>query len=157
MSLNDDIILVISEPLLSRGYEVIKIDISYSNRLAINVFIDRLDALSVSVTDCSNASKLISALLDVENIINNSYVLNVSSPGAKRPLTKPEHFSRFVGSVVVVELFQPISGRKKFTGTISAVKSFQNMSHILLYLEAEQKTVELPFCDIKKANLRAGN
>lgn len=120
----------------------------------VEVLIERLDEVTITVSDCTKASRVVSALLDVENVINSSYRLNVSSPGIERPLTKLEHFARFIGRCAVIEVLSPISDRKKFTGTIVAVKEGESMPNILLCLKTEQKTIELPFSNIKKARLK---
>ncbi|MDR1032052.1 MAG: ribosome maturation factor RimP [Holosporales bacterium] len=144
-----------SGSLQSRGYDIVDVVVSGSKiNPTVEVLIERLDEVTITVSDCTKASRVVSALLDVENVINSSYRLNVSSPGIERPLTKLEHFARFIGRCAVIEVLSPISDRKKFTGTIVAVKEGESMPNILLCLKTEQKTIELPFSNIKKARLK---
>ncbi|MDR1365713.1 MAG: ribosome maturation factor RimP [Holosporales bacterium] len=155
MSIAEKIQSIVGESLRSRGYGIVDIVVS-GGRInpTVEVLIERLDGAAITVSDCTGASRVVSALLDVENVIDNSYRLNVSSPGIERPLTKLEHFARFIGKCAVVEVASSVSDRKKFTGTIVAVKEDESMPNILLHLKIGQKTIELPFSDIKKARLK---
>jgi len=73
----------------------------------------------------------------------------VSSPGLDRPLTKPEHFERYVGHEVKVRTADPVEGRRNFAGTIERT----NGTGFLLKL-SEDAEVKLPFDSIARANLK---
>ncbi|MBS3908944.1 MAG: ribosome maturation factor RimP [Actinobacteria bacterium] len=73
---------------------------------------------AVGIDDLATASKDIGRLLDETGLIERKFTLEVSSPGIERPLTKPEHFIRFVGSKVSVKTEQAIDKRKNFTGRL---------------------------------------
>jgi ribosome maturation factor RimP len=75
----------------------------------------------VTLEDCERVSRQVSSVLDVEDPIPGEYSLEVSSPGLDRPLTRTEHYRRYVGSAVQVRLRTPIEGRRKLTATIEAV------------------------------------
>ena len=80
----------------------------------------------VSLDDCENVSRKVSALLDQLDPIKGEYRLQVSSPGVERKLKKPQHFIRYIGHKVEVKLFAPLSpevNRKKFTGKLLDYKS----------------------------------
>ena len=72
----------------------------------------------VSVDQCEAVSRPLSDALDVADPIEGSYVLEVSSAGADRPLKKPEHFAAFLGHEVEVRLYRPVEGRKEFHGVL---------------------------------------
>ena len=72
----------------------------------------------VDIIDCENVSRVVSDLLDEADPIEGSYVLEVSSAGADRPLKKPAHFRQFLGSEVDVRLYRPLDGRKEYTGIL---------------------------------------
>lgn len=72
----------------------------------------------VSVDQCEAVSRPLSDALDVADPIEGSYVLEVSSAGADRPLKKPEHFQAFLGHEVEVRLYRPLEGRKEFHGAL---------------------------------------
>lgn len=72
----------------------------------------------VNVDQCEAVSRPLSDALDVADPIEGSYVLEVSSAGADRPLKKPEHFQAFLGHEVEVRLYRPVDGRKEFHGVL---------------------------------------
>lgn len=72
----------------------------------------------VNVDQCEAVSRPLSDALDVADPIEGSYVLEVSSAGADRPLKKPEHFQAFLGHEVEVRLYRPVEGRKEFHGVL---------------------------------------
>ena len=76
----------------------------------------------MTVEDCAQVSRHISAILDVEDPITTAYNLEVSSPGIDRPLNKAEEFSRYIGHEVQIEMEWPVDGRKRFRGQILEVK-----------------------------------
>lgn len=71
----------------------------------VDISIDRLDFAPVSIDDCSKASQIISALLDVEDPIDSRYLLNISSPGENRPIRNPQaDLQKFCGQKISVEM-----------------------------------------------------
>ena len=82
----------------------------------IRVYIDHGDG--VTVDDCARVSHRVNGLLDVEDPIPGEYDLEVSSPGADRPLFFEGDFARFAGAGVEVTLRRPIAERRRFTGTL---------------------------------------
>lgn len=101
----------------------------------------------IDVDDCALVSREVAALLDVEDPITQPYRLEVSSPGLDRPLTKPLHYRRFIGSQVRVQLIAPQQGRKRFTGLIQAVGEDG------VTLQTEAGEVELAFAAVERARL----
>ncbi len=106
------------DPTIKRlGYELSDLEVKLGAKSGvIRVFIDHPDG--VGIDDCEKVSHAVSALLDVENPAPGHYDLEVSSPGFNRKLTKVEHFQRFAGEIVKVEMRFPIAGRKRFHGTL---------------------------------------
>lgn len=84
---------------------------------ALQIFAERRDG-GMDVEDCGTLSRRISPLLDTEDPIAEHYVLQVSSPGIDRPLTREGDFGKWVGHEVKVELGTPVDGRKRFHGFI---------------------------------------
>jgi ribosome maturation factor RimP len=92
------------------GYELVKFETFFSGRRRLlRVFIDRSDAIAIE--DCVRVTKALGLVLDGFEALPGPYNLEVSSPGDNRPLTKPEHFRRFVGSRARVE-FREADGKK---------------------------------------------
>ena len=82
----------------------------------LRVYIDKPEG--VSINDCEAVSRPLSDALDEADPIEGSYVLEVSSAGADRPLKKPEHFARFIGAEVEVRLYRALDGHKEYVGTL---------------------------------------
>lgn len=85
----------------------------------LRIFIDKEGG--VMLDDCSNVSRQVGALLDVEDIIQVHYTLEVSSTGIDKPLMSLEHYRQYLGEMVKIRLKWPIDARRNFTGIISAV------------------------------------
>ena len=84
----------------------------------LRIYIDKEGG--VSINDCEAVSRPLSDALDEVDPIEGSYMLEVSSAGADRPLKKPAHFAQFMGAEVEVRLYRPVDGRKDHVGTLSA-------------------------------------
>jgi ribosome maturation factor RimP len=117
--------------------------------------------VGVTHEDCANLSREVGTILDVEDVMpGGSYVLEVSSPGLDRKLSRPAEFERFVGSRVKLTTREPINGNRHFDGQL---ESFQNGRLMLAPVAAvkkkkqaavtESEKVEIEFSNIEKANL----
>ncbi len=127
------------------GFELVAVEMAGSGRnTTVRVYID--GPQGVSVDNCADVSRQLSAILDVEDPIGDSYTLEVSSPGFDRPLRKPEHFRKVIGERVKVTL-HPVGGRRRFTGILKAVHPDR------VVLEVDGALHELAFSDIEKARL----
>ncbi|MDR1640512.1 MAG: ribosome maturation factor RimP [Clostridiales bacterium] len=85
----------------------------------LRIFIDKVGG--VSINDCEAASRRIEKVLDEKDPIEQSYTLEVSSPGIDRPLKKDADFERHKGSLVDVRLYKPIEKTKEFRGTLEGL------------------------------------
>ena len=140
-------LIALIEPLVGRlGYELVELECGTGHgRGTLRVFIDA--AAGIGVDDCERVSREISALLDVEDPIAGAYTLEVSSPGFDRVLRTREHFGRFVGSRVFVELKEPRAGRRRYTGQLLAVDEAG------IALAVDRERVAVAFAEIGKARL----
>ena len=82
----------------------------------LRYFIDKPEG--VNITDCENFSRAVDKLLDEADPIEQSYILEVSSPGVERELRSEEHFARYMGHRARVNLIRPIEGVKEITGEL---------------------------------------
>jgi ribosome maturation factor RimP len=99
------------------GFECVGVEYQAAGgRNTLCVYIDSEEGITVD--DCETVSRQVGAVLDVEDVIRGHYTLEVSSPGLDRVLRKPEHFRRFAGNRIRLQLEAPIEGRKRFTGTL---------------------------------------
>ena len=135
------------EPILDEmGFELVDVlYLSKHGRWVLRITIDSDGG--VTINDCARVSGEISDLLDVKEIIEHEYVLEVSSPGLNRTLKKERDFIRAIGKKIKVRMAIPVNGQRNFTGHLN---DFQNST---LYVEGERGMVELPWQEIEKANL----
>ena len=101
----------------------------------------------MTVDDCAEVSQLVSALLDVEDPLPGSYMLEVTSPGIDRPLVRPEDYDRFAGFEAKIETAQPVAGRRRFRGRVRG----RDGANVLI--ECEDGPATVPFTDIRRATL----
>jgi ribosome maturation factor RimP len=101
----------------------------------------------ISLDDCERVSKQVSAILDAEDPIPGHYTLEVSSPGLDRVLRTPEHFRRFAGNRIKLQLEAPIEGRKRFTGKLLEAQDDG------IALEVDGVRREFGYAQIHKARL----
>lgn len=128
------------------GYECVGIEYNPHPRHGLlRVYID--SEAGIQLEDCSKVSHQISGVLDVEDPIQGNYRLEISSPGADRPLFKIADFQRFEGRLVTVNLFRSVAQRKKITGTILGVEDDT------IQLEEDGQVFTVPLQAISKARL----
>lgn len=137
------------EPLLHEiGFEMVDIEFQFERgRWILRVFIDKEGG--VTVDDCADVSRELGDLIEAENIIDYSYVLEISSPGLNRPLRKESDFMRSIGKMVRLKMSGPITRRRNFTGRLANVRE----GMISLVVD-DNNLVELPLKEIDKARLK---
>ena len=143
----DDIAPIIEPSLEAMGYRLVRVAFLGAKRATLQIMAERIDDVPMTVDDCTDISRSVSALLDVADPIAGAYMLEVSSPGIDRPLTRPEDYDRFAGFEAKVELGRPLDGRKRFKGRILG----RTQDHVRMV--AEHGEVSLPLADIAKAKL----
>ncbi|MFC7061172.1 ribosome maturation factor RimP [Halobacillus seohaensis] len=115
----------------------------------LRVFIDKQGG--VDIEECGQVSEQLSEKLDETDPVDAAYFLEVSSPGAERPLKTQADFNKYVGEHIFVKLYEPIKGEKEFEGTL---QSFEDeTATIEIRIKAQKKQIEVPFNKIAKANL----
>ncbi len=146
-----DRVRTLLEPIVARdGFELVEVEWLREGRSwVLRLYVDRPGG--VTVDHCQELSRTIEPVLDVEELIEPSYSLEVSSPGLERPLRKPEHFQRFSGERAQVKTFGPLdtgSGpRKSWTGTL---RGFQDGA---VAIEVDGQVHRIPLDKIAKAHL----
>ena len=105
------------------GFSLVRV--LYSGRQAgrnqLQIMAEPKEERDMTVEDCQMISRHVSALLDVEDPISGSYVLEVSSPGIDRPLTRLTDYERFQGELVKITLRLMQDGRRRFNGRLGGV------------------------------------
>ena|SRR5687767_4086516 len=129
------------------GMEIVLVEVKGGGqRSIVRIFIDQPGG--VSLADCERFSKRFSVALDVEDWIELSYVLEVSSPGLDRPLVKEQDFARFSGKNVKVRLRAVLEGQRTYKGKLLGISDGRIGLEI-----TPGRQVEIALKDIEKANL----
>ena len=135
------------EPILDQmGFELVDVEyLSEYGRWVLRLYIDKDGG--VTIDECAIVSGEMGGVIDVKDIIEHEYVLEVSSPGLNRPLKQERDFIRAIGKKIKVRTLAPLQGRRNFTGDL---KNFQDG---ILHLEMGGKMVALSWTEVGKANL----
>ena len=151
----------------SEGLEVVDVEWKIGKQRFLRVYIDRVppakpaEAIEgeeapspypkVSHADCERVSQQLSVILDVEELIPGpGYVLEISSPGMDRALTKAADFERFTGRLAKISTSEPIGEAKFFEGRL---RGFADGNVRMELKGKDARTVEIPLGAIRKANL----
>ena len=130
----------------SANVEVVDVEWKIGKQRFLRVYIDKPNGISHS--DCRAVSEQLSVLLDVEDLVPGPrYVLEVSSPGLDRKLTKPGEFERFAGRLARISTTTPIENESFFEGRLVGCAEGQ------VKIEVKGRMIELPLAGIRKANL----
>jgi ribosome maturation factor RimP len=148
LDLEERISAVVTPSLEAMGYELVRVLLQGRQSLTLQVMAERSDRRPMSVDDCADISRALSALLDVEDPIAGAYTLEVSSPGIDRPLTRPQDYERFAGFEAKVETLQPEEGRKRFRGKLLGLDE-QRRARLIV----ETGEIAIPLANIKSAKL----
>ncbi len=142
---------LIGPSLAAMGYHIVRIHFSGGQRPVLQIMAERSDIEGVqcgmTVEDCAEISRTVSALLDVEDPLPGPYTLEVSSPGIDRPLVRKRDFERFAGFEARIEVVAPIDGRRRFKGKLLGVAGDA------VRLAVDDREVNLPIADIANAKL----
>lgn len=136
------------EPVIqSMGYELVGIEFQGSTQHGtLRVYIDHENGIGVD--DCVAISHQISAILDVEEPIQQAYDLEVSSPGINRPLFKAQDYEQYLGHSAKIKMAVPLNGRRNFRGVLQGVIDSRSVQIMI-----DNEGYDLPISDIAKANL----
>ena len=132
------------------GFEVVRIRLMGGMAKTLQIMVERPDG-GIEVDECALISTAISAVLDVEDPLEDAYALEVSSPGIDRPLTRLKDFETWEGYEARLETTEVIDGRRRFKGVLAGIEG----DEVLINLEegAETLTVGLNFDWLSDAKL----
>lgn len=136
------------EPILSANhFELYDVEyVKEGGNWFLRAYIDKENGITVD--DCELVSRALSDLLDKEDFISDSYILEVSSPGLGRQLKRDKHFEKSIGEEVEVKLFKPVNKKKEFVGILTAF----DQNTVTLELENHNVLV-IPKADIASVRL----
>jgi len=138
---------LIAPSLEAMGYRVVRVAVTGGRRATLQIMAERSDDKAMTVDDCADISRTVSALLDVADPIAGAYTLEVSSPGIDRPLVRREDFARFAGFEARVELNEAHDGRRRFRGKLLGVEGDT------VRLLVDDAPVALPLAAVTRAKL----
>lgn len=121
---------IVGPTIAGMGYDLVRLRLMGGKRSTLQIMAERPEGW-IEVDDCAAISRALSAVLDVEDPIAGEYVLEVSSPGVDRPLTRLKDFERWEGFEARLETEAAIDGRKRFKGVLAGV-------------EADEVLIEIP-------------
>ncbi|MEM5469423.1 MAG: ribosome maturation factor RimP [Celeribacter marinus] len=142
---------IITPVLEGMGFELVRVRLMSSTKSkTLQIMAQRPDG-GIEVDECAQISTAVSAVLDVEDPIEDEYTLEVSSPGIDRPLTRLKDFAAFDGYEVKIETTEMIDGRRRFKGALAGVEG----EDVLLAIEenGEELTIGLKFDWLSDAKL----
>lgn len=150
MSSQMDILHGIIDPVAQgMGYEVVRIALQNSSRgeaVTLQVMAERFDG-TMLVEDCARLSREISVILDVEDPISGEYMLEVSTPGLDRPLTRRKDFANYAGYEAKIELSVPEEGRRRYRGKLLGI------TDDVVKIEVDGDVFEVDFNNIHRSKL----
>jgi len=132
------------------GFELVRIRLMGGKTRTLQIMADRPEG-GIIVEDCATISTAVSAVLDVEDPVEDNYILEVSSPGIDRPLTRLKDFDMWQGYEARIETTELIDGRRRFKGDLMGIEG----DEILIEIEdgAEKVTIGLKFDWLSDAKL----
>lgn len=132
------------------GYDIVRLRLMGGEKQRrLQVMAERPSDGDMNVEDCARLSRALSEVLDAADPIAGEYVLEVSSPGVDRPLTRLKDFETYEGYEARLELDRLAEGRKRFRGQLTGVEG----DSVAIDLEGEEHTALIPFAWIIDAKL----
>lgn len=146
----DQRLLELLDPVAEEaGYGIVRLRLMGGDRARrLQIMAERADG-TMPVEDCARLGRVVSQVMDVTDPITGEYLLEVSSPGVDRPLTRLADFAAYRGCEARIELDRLAEGRKRFKGELAGVEA----ANVAINLEGETETLFLPFAWIAEARL----
>ena len=134
---------LIAPAVEAAGYRFVRFKVMGGQTKTIQVMAERADG-QMDVEDCARLSRTLSEVLDASDPLSDQYVLEVSSPGIDRPLTRPEDFGRFAGNEAKVELVSPVEGRRRYKGTLLGLEGKDVLMELKSHTGPQRVRLPLP-------------
>ncbi len=146
------IALIVQPILRGIGFRLVRVRLSSHNGLTLQIIAEREDG-TMTVDDCEEVSRAVSPALDVDDPIEKTYHLEVSSPGIDRPLVRKSDFTNWIGYLVKIETSVAVADCKRCRGKIDDVDEEGIMIKRDQASHDEKQTVHVPFEAIADAQL----
>lgn len=112
---------IVEPVVVELGFDLVRVRVSGSRRTKLQIMAERSDG-SMDIDDCATLSRSLSPVLDAADPLGAPYVLEISSPGIDRPLTREADFDAFAGFPVRIETRDPVEGRRRFRGDLLGLR-----------------------------------
>jgi ribosome maturation factor RimP len=143
----------VAEPVIEGlGYRLVRIKVTPALGCTVQVMAERADG-TMTVTDCEAVSRALSPVLDVADLIERAYRLEISSPGIDRPLVRRSDFERYAGHLAKIEMEIPLNGRKRFRGVLAGTAGEAARLMREDAQEGEPAEILLPISEMSEARL----
>ena len=143
----------VAEPVIEQlGYRLVRVKVSGADGCTVQIMAEQPDG-SMTVEDCEAVSRALSPVLDVADLIDRAYRLEISSPGIDRPLVRKSDFDRYAGHLARIEMDVPVDGRKRFRGRLSGTEGEVARLHRDDAAAGEAADVLLPINEMSEAKL----
>ena len=142
---------LIAPSLEHAGFRVVRVKLVGSGRRTLQIMAEPFVGGPMTIDNCAELSRLVSAILDVEDPIAGTYLLEVSSPGIDRPLVRPEDFERSSGREIKLETRHLKDGRRRYRGRLLGLA--EDCVRIAAETEAGEEVFEISFEDVASAKL----
>ena len=129
---------IVTPVIEGMGFELVRVRLIGGKTKTVQIMAEKPEG-GIEVDDCAKVSTAVSAVLDVEDPIEDNYTLEVSSPGIDRPLTRLKDFERYEDYEARIETSELIDGRRRFKGTLAGVEGEEVLINI------EEGTIGLQF------------
>ncbi len=134
----------------SLGLAIVRIRLmGGTQRRRLQIMAERPSDHDISVEQCARLSRAVSEVMDAADPIAGEYMLEVSSPGIDRPLTRLEDFQTFEGLEARLETDRMVEGRKRFKGVLAGIED----DNVAVDLDGEEDTALIPFAWLSDAKL----
>ena len=151
--LDSDRLTNLVEPVVeAAGAELVDLEVAGSRgRPVVRAYVDTESG--VTLDECAHISRRLEDALESSGVVPERYVMEVSSPGLERPLTKVRHFERYLGREVEVRLYRKREGRKRIVGDLEAVERHEDGWSIVVADPGEEKRWRFEEPEIARAKL----
>lgn len=144
----DKITALIEPSIDDLGFEIVRLTlVGQGKSRTLQIMAEPKDGSLMTVEGCSKISRELSALLDVEDPLEEAYNLEVSSPGIDRPLTRLKDFENYKGFVAKIETKMLVDGRRRFAGVLKGTQD-QDIS-----IETDDGVYEIDFSNVHRSKL----
>lgn len=147
MNIKEELIKQLTPLISSENYELVELEYRREREgWVLRIFMDKPGG--VTLDDCTKMSEKIGHYLDEKNIIPQSYILEVSSPGLDRPLKKESDFQKFTGHLVKINVYAPVEGERHFLGRLLGIEESKVKLNI-----SQERIICIPLENIASARL----